>query len=426
MEEYLRQQKEELLREEAQGPDFYWPQLCHQRDTETNLPSQEDLEENKPEEVDLEFITSILESFSKPRLMPAQHTTRKNQSYNGKIYEGNLPEDVSLQSCAKHQATPPKFNYKSMIKITMPRETSCDPTLDEEAEDHWGASDNEDKEFGTTEAPTISNITETKRDSPFQTWCPFIPSNSRSNFLQDSPTRPYWQPYSVQQSFSPELSPKAGVPNYPYMTNWCLEISSVVYSQPKETRKWKQPYSPAYSVRTTDQWQSVPSQKWKPSKKEWRSFIDNWSEHLPESKRTSRKIVNWQNDLPDHPGQSTVKDLEANIATFSPARPVTEYQVLEYATGNKRWRCAPSQHPVSIQDLLLHDIQTRQEKNKLLGEKVEKIVLQNQLLAQQSSNFYDTPSERLKKSPIMNMVTKTVATYMFLKNMNNPRQNNEI
>ncbi len=198
MEEYLRQQKEELLREEAQGPDFYRPQLCHQRDTETNLPSQEDLEENKPEEVDLEFITSILESFSKARLMPAQHTTRKNQSYNGKIYKGNLPEDVSLQSCAKHQATPPKFNYKLMIKIPMPREISCDPTLDEEAEDHWGASDNEDEEFGTTEASTISNITETKRDSPFQTWCPFIPSNSRSNFLQDSPNPPAFMTHPLK------------------------------------------------------------------------------------------------------------------------------------------------------------------------------------------------------------------------------------
>jgi hypothetical protein len=46
-----------------------------------------------------------------------------------------------------------------MIKIPMPRKISCDPTLDEEAEDHRGASDNEDKEFGTTETQTISSIT---------------------------------------------------------------------------------------------------------------------------------------------------------------------------------------------------------------------------------------------------------------------------
>ena len=48
------------------------------------------------------------------------------------------------------------------------------------------------------------------------------------------------------------------------------------------------------------------------------------------------------------------------------------------------------------------------------------------VLAQQASSLYDTPSERLKKSPIMNILTKTVTTYMFLKNMNNPREVNKI
>jgi hypothetical protein len=117
---------------------------------------------------------------------------------------------------------------------------------------------------------------------------------------------------------------------------------------------------------------------------------------------------------------------DAAIAMFTPTRPIAKYQISEYATGNKRWRCAPSQHPVSVQDPLLHDIQSSQEKNKLLSEKIERIVSQNQALAQQVSSIYDTPSEKLKKSPIMNILTKTVATYMFQKNMNNPRQGNKI
>jgi len=121
----------------------------------------------------------------------------------------------------------------------------------------------------------------------------------------------------------------------------------------------------------------------------------------------------------------TIKDLDTAIAMFTPTRPIAEYQISEYATRNKQWRCAPSPHPVSIQGLLLHDIQTCQEKNKLLGEKIKRIVSQNQALAQQASNIYDTPSEKLKKSPIINILMKTVATYMFLKNMNNPRQGNE-
>jgi hypothetical protein len=57
-----------------------------------------------------------------------------------------------------------------------------------------------------------------------------------------------------------------------------------------------------------------------------------------------------------------------------------------------------------------------------LGEKVRQIILQNNLLVEQASSIYYTPSEKLKKSPIMNILTKTVATYMFLKNMNNPRE----
>jgi hypothetical protein len=73
----------------------------------------------------------------------------------------------------------------------------------------------------------------------------------------------------------------------------------------------------------------------------------------------------------------TIKDLEAAIATFAPVRPIPEYEVSEYATRNKCWRPAPAQHPVPIQDLLLYDIQTRQEKNKLLGEIVSQIVSQN-------------------------------------------------
>ncbi len=97
-----------------------------------------------------------------------------------------------------------------------------------------------------------------------------------------------------------------------------------------------------------------------------------------------------------------IKDLDAAIAMFTPTNQIVDYEISSYATGNKRWRRAPFQHPVSIQDLLLQDIRTCQEKNKLLGEKIEKIVLQNQMLADQASSIYQTPSERLKKSPIMN------------------------
>jgi len=59
-----------------------------------------------------------------------------------------------------------------------------------------------------------------------------------------------------------------------------------------------------------------------------------------------------------------------------------------------------------------------------LGDKVAQVVRQNTQLAQQISSAYETPSEKLKKDPIMGLVTKTVATYMFLRHNNSPRQNN--
>jgi len=54
-------------------------------------------------------------------------------------------------------------------------------------------------------------------------------------------------------------------------------------------------------------------------------------------------------------------------------------------------------------------------QNKILGDKVAQVVKQNTQLAQQISSTYETPSEKLKKDAIMGLVTKTVATYMFLK-----------
>jgi hypothetical protein len=63
----------------------------------------------------------------------------------------------------------------------------------------------------------------------------------------------------------------------------------------------------------------------------------------------------------------TIQALEAAIATFAQTKPSPEYKVSEYATGNKRWRHSPAQHPVPIQDLLLYDVQAHQERNKILG-----------------------------------------------------------
>jgi hypothetical protein len=171
----------------------------------TNLHSQEDLDESKPEEADLEFITSTLESFSKPRSMPALHTPRGNPSYYDNFYKENLPDDASLRGCAKHQAMPPIFNYKPMIKMPTSRKISSKSTLDTDTVDHWDEIDDKPEISEAPVALPINSIAGTKEGLQFSTSCPFIPSNSHSNSLQNLSTRPSSQLYSAPQSLSPEL-----------------------------------------------------------------------------------------------------------------------------------------------------------------------------------------------------------------------------
>jgi hypothetical protein len=210
----------------------------HPCNKNVNFHGFDDYDETDPDDPDFNYITAILGSFT--NIKTTQHHENEENFQNSNSEE--FYEYAAFHTCQKHKTTPSKFNYKLIIKMSVPQKFSCDSTLDEDTEDHWDKSDNEDQEFGNTEAPTISSIAESQRSSPFATWCPFIPSNLHSNFLQNSPTRLSLQPSSAPQSSSPELPPKAGAANYPYMTNWCPEISSVIYLQPSETKRWKQQY----------------------------------------------------------------------------------------------------------------------------------------------------------------------------------------
>jgi hypothetical protein len=117
----------------------------------------------------------------------------------------------------------------------------------------------------------------------------------------------------------------------------------------------------------------------------------------------------------------TIQALEAAIAMFDQNNQEPEYQISEYATGNKCWRCAPSVHPVPITDLLKYDVQQKNNKNKILGDKVAQVLQQNTDLSDNISKAYQTPSEKLKKDPVMALVSKTVATYMFIRHSKNTK-----
>jgi hypothetical protein len=70
----------------------------------------------------------------------------------------------------------------------------------------------------------------------------------------------------------------------------------------------------------------------------------------------------------------TIQALEVAIAIFRQNKPNPEYEVSEYATGNRCWRRSTAQHPVPIQDLLLYDVQNKHNHNKILGDKVTEVV----------------------------------------------------
>ncbi len=80
-------------------------------------------------------------------------------------------------------------------------------------------------------------------------------------------------------------------------------------------------------------------------------------------------------------------------------------------------------HPVAITDLLEYEVKNKHNQNKILGDKVAQILKQNTDLSDKIAEEYQTPSEKLKKDPIMALVTRTVSTYMLLRHNNNRKAN---
>jgi hypothetical protein len=205
LEEFCHQQREDLeIKTQLQS---------HHCDENVDFHEFNDYEERDTDNTDFDYITAILGSFTDKKNMRLYE--EEEIFYNSNL--GEFYKDTSFRACQKHQTMPSKFNYKLIIKTSAPQKFSCGSTLDEETEDHWDKSDNKNEEFENTETPTISSITESRRSSPFATWCPFIPNNSHKNFLQDSPTQLSSRPSSAPRSSSPELSHKAEAAEYPYM-----------------------------------------------------------------------------------------------------------------------------------------------------------------------------------------------------------------
>jgi len=146
--------------------------------------------------------------------------------------------------------------------------------------------------------------------------------------------------------------------------------------------------------------------------------------HLDEALARINKNLQQNKELASRISRSpraikTIQALEAAIAMFKRNQPEPEYQISEYATGNRRWKRAPSVHPVEITELLNYEVQNKHSRNKILVDKVVQILRRNNGLSNKIAEEYQTPSEKLKKDPIMALVTRTVSTYMLLQHNRN-------
>ncbi len=90
--------------------------------------------------------------------------------------------------------------------------------------------------------------------------------------------------------------------------------------------------------------------------------------------------------------------LEAAIGMFDRTHPEPEYQISEYATVKRRWKRAPSAHPIEITELLNYEAQKKHHENKILGDTVAQILKQNTNLSDKIAKEYQNPSEKLKKA----------------------------
>jgi hypothetical protein len=95
---------------------------------------------------------------------------------------------------------------------------------------------------------------------------------------------------------------------------------------------------------------------------------------------------------------------------------------LHLATGIRRSKREPSVYPFEITDLLDYEARKKHSQNKILGEKIAKILHQNTDFSDEIAANSQTPSEKLKKDPIMALVTKTISTYMLVKHSKNAKE----
>jgi hypothetical protein len=406
-------------------------------------------EDDSLDDGDLAYINAILNSFSKPKF--------NHENSNGPDLQLFTPEGALTRALAPIR-TPPKFNqnFNQNLPSCGPEEDNFsyfsnfeeegptdladyfsdkeeDDSLDEEdpssESDTWSQTDfNKFEDFSNkeqtpreldtaifgletineadledqSETNSLNGISSLSEETKlaFSAWQTFIPpKHAFQNF--------------AAQSWPSDFSPQASSSQEPTL----IQISTITTTT-KQTPTPIRPTSPQLEMALSQ------LKDWHSFRPAMRSFTPTWtkaSARINKNLQQNKELVQRISRSPR--AIKTIQALEAAITMFSQNQPVPEYQTSEYATGNRCWKRAPSVHPVAITDLLEYEVKKKHNQNKIVGDKVAQILKQNTDLSDKIAEEYQTPSEKLKKDPIMALVMRTVSTYMLLKHNRNGKTN---
>jgi hypothetical protein len=150
-----------------------------------------------------------------------------------------------------------------------------------------------------------------------------------------------------------------------------------------------------------------PQQSLKPLKAATKHCKHTLKKPWPKLNKMCKGTKSSPNESQDHPEQ---------LKQFRPWKQPLQFLNETAKSRNTKFWNMP--HETDVGNVPQYDVQSHLNQNRILGNKVAQVLKQKTQLADEIFKAYQTPSEKLKKDPIMALVTKTVATYMFIKHNN--------
>ncbi len=375
MEKMIEKHKQDLLKNGAQD---HWDMDndCDALWEAEGGPVKE--EDDSLDDGDLAYIHAMLTSFSKPKFNHERSNYPELQPFT--------PEGALTRAPAPIRP-PPKFNQEFNQNSTSyeheERDFSCFSNFEEEGTtglaDYF--SDEEEDSLDDKDRKSESDLWSQANSDELgeisdedDTWS----EHSATNFgLKAIPDTDYeevsegnnlkqissitnkselafsgWQPYipplpvfrsSSAQSWRSAFSQPASSSQEPTL----IQISTITGTL-ATTKQTQAPISPRQKMTPSQQ------QDWNSFRPATRPYTHTWKKLWPESSETCNRTKNSHNEFPGHPGQSKPYRLWKQLSPCSPR--TSQNQISEYTTGNKRWKRAPSVHPVPITDLLKYEV----------------------------------------------------------------------